>query len=70
MKKIESQKILDALKEKAKDVDICEPFYRTLSEVIPGLNRADYHIRSPKKTDKEQSDSKAAQLDAEENDLF
>ena len=86
LKKIELQKILDALKEKAKEVEICEPFYRALSEVIPGLNCADYHIRSPKKTDKdksnsqattldektdkEESNSKIAQLDAEENDLF
>lgn len=70
LKKIESPKILDALKESAKDVDICAPFYQVLSEVIPNLNCTDYHIRPPKKSDKGKNDSQISNFDAEEDALF
>lgn len=82
LKKIESKKILDALKENAKRVDICEPFFDAMSEVIPGLNRSDYTIRSPKQgrghrrvseadeKDEATREAQLAELEAEEDALF
>lgn len=52
LKKIESKFILDALKEYARRVDICEPFFAAMSEVIPNLNRKDFCIRENKKNSK------------------
>lgn len=70
LKKIESKKILDALCVQAKGVDICEQFFRALADVIPNLNRTDFHIRPPKARDREQNDAKTQDFDAEEDELY
>ncbi len=85
LKKIESKKILDALKENAKRVDICVPFFDAMSEVIPGLNRNDYTIRSPKQERRRRQvsdvdveaegnetirEARLTELEAEEDALF
>ena len=70
LKKIESKKILDALCAQAKGVDICEQFFRALSEVIPNLKQTDFRIRPSKARDRGKNDTKTQDFDAEENALF
>lgn len=75
LKKIESKKILAALNEAAKQVDICLPFFRALEEVIPGIQKSDYTIRPPKNDRKRRKasaehDAEEMLLDAEEDALF